>query len=407
MEEIEMENIDNNIEILDFDESENQKILLEKQKEEERQKKLKELRERAALHRRFIWGGFVVFCIIFAFLLAKAMIMFNLPSATAWSISTFLSVIFLIVTITNGYFETPHKHEDIIECLGKYVGEVYNPGPHVIFPYFKLEKIVCRVYMGEQRLSLYLNKDTPAGDVEFMDCSASLRADLFFKIEDSEKATYEIGNVVVSIREKAEHILRAFFGSWKIDDAIAIKGFFKLNNVIVSVDRSIDFRDDSGELQIEKFKEFKPSQKEADNSSFAETLKEWGAKANSFIISDIDLPENIKEQRARLLAAMKDLEVADVRVETSKREAKIKVIGAKATAKEAEIIGQGEADKIENLKKSGIQDQPALDYLINKEKWNAVSKNPNATVIIGDGSKSSEGAQIGAGIGATTKKEKK
>jgi len=102
-----------------------------------------------------------------------------------------------------------------------------------------------------------------------------------------------------------------------------------------------------------------------------------------------------------------ELEVADVRVETSKREAKIKVSGAKATAKEAEIIGQGEADKIENLKKSGIQDQPALDYLINKEKWNAVSKNPNATVIIGDGSKSSEGAQIGAGIGATTKKEKK
>ncbi|HPY08404.1 MAG: SPFH domain-containing protein [Patescibacteria group bacterium] len=410
-----MENESKNIENFAQEESVEQKAILEKLKkeeakrleEEELQQKLEELKRRATMHRNFIWGIFFAVSFVFAILLALVLMLLNLSSTTALTVSFVSFLVFIVITIVNGYFETPHKHEDIIECLGEYVGEVYKPGPHIIFPYFKLEKIACRVYMGEQRLSLYLNKDTPAGDVEFMDCSASLRADLFFRIEDARKANYEIGDVIVSIREKAEHILRSFFGSLRIDEAIDIKGFFRLNNVVVLVDKSVDFRDKDGKLQVEKFKAFKPSDEEASESSFAETLESWGAKAISFIISDIDLPDNVKEQRARLLAAMKDLEVADVKIKTSRKEAKIKVIGAEAIAKESKIIGQGEADKIENLKKSGVEDQPALDYLINKEKWNAVSKNPNATVIIGDGSKSSEGAQIGAGIGAATKKEKK
>ena len=69
------------------------------------------------MHRNFIWGIFFAVSFVFAILLALVLMLLNLSSTTALTVSFVSFLVFIVITIVNGYFETPHKHEDIIECL--------------------------------------------------------------------------------------------------------------------------------------------------------------------------------------------------------------------------------------------------------------------------------------------------
>jgi len=351
-----------------------------------------------------IWGGFLLATIIVSILIFIFMILVGVSDSLLWAIPIAFFCATWGVTIIKGLFETPHKHQDIVESLGRYIGKPLKAGPHLFFPWFNMEKIRARVFMGEQKLELYLDeKSSDSGDVEFQDCSASLKAFFFFEITDAEKATYDIGNVLKSVSEKAEHILRAFFGVYTLDEAIALKGFFRLENVISLIDKS---KDSSERLKLtpEEFKQMNAGFAEVKDTSFYETLSNWGVNPKSFIISDIDIPKEIKEQRARVLIAEKDREIAVIAIETARQNKKTLIINAEASAKKAAIEGQGEAQRIKNLADGGLDSQSAIDYLVAKEKWGAVKSNPNTTLIIGD-SEANKGAQIGAGIGATTKEK--
>lgn len=347
-----------------------------------------------------VWGGFAVASFLAATLI-YIFVALLLEGAAFLAAAIFFFALWG-VTLVRGFYETPTMYTDIIECLGVYVGEPYNPGPHILFPYFNFEKIKARVYLGDQKLGLYLDENTESGDVEFEDSSASLWAYFFFRITDPEKANYQVDDVIGSVKEKAEHVLRSFFGVYKLDEAITLKGFFKLENVVTLLDKS----DDSPErvkLSPEEFKNLKANPDEVKNSSFFLTLEEWGVLPKAFIVSDIEIPEEIKKERARILTAEKNKEVAEIDKQTSLTLTEIQIIKAKADAESASISGQGEAERLKKITESGIEPQGAIEYLVAKEKWGAVKSNPNVTLIIGE--KAIEGAQIGAGIGAVTNKK--
>ncbi len=376
----------------------------------------------ARRNRRKIWLVFTL--ALSAVLAAVFFITLLFGISFIYSISFALGAWFLIMgtTIVLGYFSTPQMNEDIVEVLGEYVGEPLVAGPHFRFPYFSLEVIVARVYLGEQRLPLYLdNKDGHRGDVEFQDCSASLKADFFFQILDSEKATYNVGDILRVLEEKAEHTVRAFFGVYTLDEAIKMKSVFKLENVVALLDFSKDAPDLIGEDEVDDngnvvkkkltakdMRDIVVTDEELAKTRFFRDLNNWGVKAKSFTITDIDVPLDIKEQRSRVLEAEKNREVAKINIETAKLDAESVEAKASGESKRLELEGQG-AGKGESSKIKLITDSTNLDpsqvtaYIAELSKWDAVKNNPNITLIEDSSGETNKGFKIGVGIGASQK----
>ncbi len=337
----------------------------------------------------------------------------------------FASALWLLVmgtTLVLGYYSTPQMNEDIVEVLGEYIGEPLKAGPHFRFPFFLLEVIVARVYLGEQRLPLFLDEnDGHKGDVEFQDCSASLKADFFFQILDSEKATYNVGDILGVLEEKAEHTVRAFFGVYTLDEAIKMKSVFKLENVVALLDFSKDAPDlieqdkvdDEGNV-IEKkltpqgMRNIDVSEEDLAKTRFFRDLNNWGVKAKSFTITDIDVPLNIKEQRSRVLEAEKNREVAKINIETAKLDAESVEARAIGESKRLELEGQGagkgESSKIKLITDStDLGSSEAAAYIAELSKWDAIKSNPNITLIEDSSGETNKGFKIGMGIGASQK----
>ena len=375
-----------------------------------------------------VWLGFFIIASLISAIIGFLPIFFQLNAVVGLlaGIGTWLLII--IITLIRGYVETPHNHEDIVEFMGKFIGRPLKSGPHLLFPYFGLEVIRARVFMGQQKIELYLDeKASGGGDVEFKDCSSSLQSHFFFKIVNSVKATYGVSDVLDSIKEKAEHILRAFFGMFTLDQAIQLKSFFKLENVVKVLEISENSPaggvepelvrritgDDSAvkiseeDLIIHVLRKVNIGTEEVRDTRFYTTLKSWGVEPVTFLISDIEIPEDIKKQRARILTADKDREVAKIDNLTAAEKAKKTVIEAKAEKSKSRIIGEGKAQALKAVvSQGGLPQEEIADYLVQTAKWESLGKNANVTIIEDGGGKVSDGTKIGVGIGAVVKKEK-
>lgn len=345
-------------------------------------------------------------------------------------ISTWFVV--MITTLILGLFSTPQMHEDIVEIFGKYIGRPLGPGLHLRFPYFNIEVIAARVYMGEQKLPLRLDeKEGNKGDVEFQDCSAPLQGNFFFKVFSSRQAYYNVANLIGVLEEKAEHVVRGFFGVYLLDEAIAMKSIFKLENVVAFLDLSKDspylahkgFTDENGDikkkLSPDEMRNLVVSEEEFQDTRFYKDLNNWGVLPKSFTITDIDIPADIKAQRSRVLEAEKDREVAKIRVKTAELDAesvekkavgeakRIEIEGAGLAKKiklEGEAIGVGIKDVIESTKLDPLD---ASNHLIARLKWAAIKENPNITLIDESSGETSKGFKVGLGFAAAEKKKNK
>ena len=375
-----------------------------KGKNTKRAEENKELKKRAIKNRTKIWFIFlsVLSVISVSIFILSISCGFNFFIALAIGVTFWL--LCLGATLVIGYVVTPFMNEDYVQCFGAYIGWPLKPGLHFLFPYFGFEKIMSRVYLGQQMLELYLDeKDGNSGDVEFQDCSSSLKAFFFFRIVDGEKAVFDISDLLGSLSEKADHILRAFFGVYTLDEAIKLKSYFRIENVASLLDVSSD--SPSQKISNKEMQKLFITKEEAQRTQFYKTLREWGVEPKSFAISDIEVPEDIKKQRARILTAEKDKEVAIIEIKTARSKAKTTVINAKAEAEKITEVGEGESRKLKAIKTNAeIEGIQAVDYTIQTEKWKAIGKNANVTIIEDSGSKTAEGVKMGVGIGATGKK---
>lgn len=371
--------------------------------------------------RAMIWLVFITVVSVIYFGVNLLLISFEVSAGLAMKICGLAWFLTLLITFIVGYVKTPHMYEDIVEVMGDYLGHPLHSGPHILFPYFGLEIIANRVYMGEQKLPLYLDeKDGNKGDVEFEDCSAPLRGYIFFKIFNSFRASYNIDDLIGAVEEKAEHKLRAFFGSYKLDEGISMKSFFNLANIVALIDLSDDtnvsFMDKLSPEEKEKVKSGKKippeiikklsaTDEDVKKTKFYQDLDNWGARATSFTVTDIEVPDDIREQRARILAAEKDKQVAEIGMETADFEAKSTIITAKGEAEKIALIGEGEGKKVKSIITStDLEPVAAADYLIQTAKWSAIGKNANVTLIEDSGrGATSDGYKIGVGMGTANK----
>ncbi len=309
-------------------------------------------------------------------------------------------IVVSFVIIKASWTQVPHMTELIVEYLGEYIGYPLTSKLHFILLWFDFFQIRGKVPMGDQILELYLEngkEEHYLGDIEFMDSSASVTAFLYFKIIDSEKATYYPANILTFIREKTEGVLRSFLGQYTTDEAIKLKGKFSLNSIIKNVKIDENSMGDS-DLDITK-------------SEFYTLLARWGMEPISLTVADVNLPVDIKEQRARKLKAQKDLEVREIEAKKAEIDKKIKIIEAEAS-KEArikegeaeekffELQGQGLSSKVGSLISKGVPVQGIVPLMIADMQWTAVAKakSTDKTVIVGSNSNVGAGAEFGAGF---------
>lgn len=290
-------------------------------------------------------------------------------------LTVFLALI--IGSLVNGYRAIPHKYEWIVEQFGKYVGEPLEPGVWFKAPLFV--KIKARVYMGEQIMELFLDEAVTTtysggGDVEFVDESAPVQSRVFFRIIDSAKAIYNIIDVFRGVEEKTDGALRSYLGKYTIDQATQLKIHFKKYHVFngIKVDES-----GGGIVPPEK------------TATEQEILNNWGVEISEIVITDIVLPDRAKKERARLLAAEKDVQVAEKR----KQE---RIIGGEAEKKTLDLEGQGIERKIKRITASGASPSEAVGLLQKFKLYENIGQN--AVIVESGDSLPGSGAKFGAGF---------
>lgn len=375
---------------------------------EEEEIKFKEetrrLQKSAKINLAIIWLVFFGLLTFICYSLSYAL-WYYLYFSSGASILIGVSLFFIVtlVTLILGYLKTPSGHNDISEVAGRYIGKPLGPGPHLVFPYLGLQSILVRVFTGTQKIELFLDEgDGHGGSIEFQDASAGLKATFFYKIVDSEKSIYAVEDLEASLKDRGDHLIRAFFGPYTIDEAIELKSFFNMENVASLIDASSDTPNQR--LTAEEMRGVVVSEEEAENTEFYRLLKMWGVEPISFAISDLDLPDDLKDQRARMLTSKKDEEVAKVERDIAKIKKEIAVINAQAEARRISLEGSGEAKKVRSLiKETELSPENAAVYLADLKKWECL-KDANVTLIEGSGSKTGDGVELGLGIGSILKK---
>ncbi len=353
-----------------------------------------------------IWGVFTLAVVVTTFLLlvlvAFIMNKFDVSLGFGWVIFITLltTIIVLIISIIKGWTQVPEKFEYMVEFMGDYIGNPIEAGPKILFPWFKFVRIKVAQFRGTQLMELFLDErereGRGGGDVEFKDCSSSIKSFFYYRIFDSALATYEVDDVVRAIEELTDHMLRSFFGPYSIDQAIELKSKFGLREVACLVDFN---KDPNKKVTDEEFEE----------SHFYQKLKVWGVEPRDLAISDIQLPPSVKEQREKVLKAKQEAQAALDLLEKAKTDAKKEIETAEGKKRATELIGEGEANALKSvMDASGLTKELAAQYLVAQKKWDTIKvmkDNPKFTLIEGGGGAVNLGAAIGSGIDSAKTKE--
>ncbi len=262
--------------------------------------------------------------------------------------------------------------EWVIEFFGKWF-TTWDSGLHFLFPFFM--SIKAQVFKGDQMITLYMDEKERDGEVdamiEFFDTSSAVIIRLIFYLFSSDRAVYNIDDVVRAIREKMDAGLRAYFGKKKLDEAIAERAEMDLEAII--------------------------KQSATDPKIF----KYWGAEIRSIAVVDITLPETVKKQRDKIIEAEKDREAAVIEIKTAESKAEVERI-------KQEVRGMATGQEIKKVMEqtgpNGLNAQQAAEYLLNKKYFEAITPN-KGVIIAGKGTGAPMmGAQLAASLSLTSER---
>ncbi|MFA6194513.1 MAG: SPFH domain-containing protein [Patescibacteria group bacterium] len=324
----------------------------------------------------------------------------------------------LIKAAYDGWVIVPQKWDYIIEIFGVYIGYPLKEGWYIFFPWFKFIRIRNVVFKGDQLMELYLDENTKdgygGGDVEFEDCSSSLKAFLYFRIIDSEKSTYETNDLFRAVEEKTDSLLRSFLGLYKLEEVIKMKSNFYLEAIVML----IDFCPDTPLSEDEKDNLKKDIEAKWKSRDSYTSLMKWGVEPLSLVISDIKLTKSLDQARQVVLTAEKELEVANIKQKQADVDNVTKIKNAEAdktvSIKKSEakkqheiLLGEGIAAQITKIVNAGVPKGQIGRLLIKNKQWESIEKGGNTVTIIedgGSGKEASRGANFGSGFNSTTKK---
>jgi len=319
-------------------------------------------------------------------------------------IASFIVVILILpITLIKAWTVVRHQHEYTVEVYGQYIGHPLTTGSYWLFPWFGYVVIKASSFMKTQLMELYIDEESgKTSSIEFIDCSSPVRVSFYFTIVDSAKAVYATNNLLESLAEKVDSLVRAFLGSYTIREVMTMKHNFSIH-VIANMD----------DVRSSKFSE-KKAKKTWRSSDFYRCLNyRWGVEPDDIVIADFDLPASVAAARERILSAEKDLEASFIAIKTAENTKHITIKAGEAAKRVEELRGEGvnksiisialaEAEKINLLTKSGVPAEDLVRLMIQDNKWDAVKSTDKVIITNGDdNSGASYGAQVAAGFGAT------
>lgn len=360
---------------------------------EERERKEKEERKkRQNLYFFSMWFIFLVLLLIISSLVyLTTNLLFNSSLISICAAST-LFFLLVLLTFILAWQQVPEKREWIIELLGGYFS-TWKPGLHFIFPYLGLMTINSKVFMGEQQLKLFLNKNVKtgfgAGHVDFTDTAAPVQVIVYFKVVDAYKAAYEIGDIFRGIADKMESAVRSYLGQFSVDEVIKFKPRLGLAEIMNGDPDVVEC--------LKKGKALK-SIKAEDTQLYKDILNDWGVEVKSLAITDIEVPSEVTKIREEVLKATKEAQVALHKMRAT-------ITNAKANKKALVLTGEGYrsqiksvADDLKEGANDGLGSTRAAEFLMTNRKWEAVRPTDKTLITPGTGPDiASLGASFGVG----------
>ncbi|MFA5360263.1 MAG: SPFH domain-containing protein [Patescibacteria group bacterium] len=279
-------------------------------------------------------------------------------------VALILAATIIAKILLKGYTEVPEKEEWIIQFQGKYLTN-WEAGWYIKFPFFM--EIRGKVFMGDNMLKLHMaeKKDQagkPSAKVDFIDSSAEVIVNIFYRVFNSRKAIYDIDDAEKAIAEKMEAGIRAYYGNQTIDEAIASRAEVELRKIIIQ------------------------------SATEAEVFKSWGIKIISLAVTDIILPKDVEELRTNKLKAEKEREVAEIKKEQTRIEVET-----------AELQGQGAGNRLKGMATAtGKTVEEIISLHLQEKKFEAWSKS-GMLIVNNDSSETANNAIKGAAMGSGMK----
>lgn len=341
---------------------------------------------------RKLIGSFIIVLIIFVSIMATG-ITYNIFENVSIALISG-SLIFAVISgimLYNSYIEVSENHVFVLETLGRYSNTLY-PGVHFILP-FGIEK-TKGIYMGT--VTIPINFDEKK-DLDLKDCSIQMSAHLLIKVFNPYLACYAVDDFFNSVKEQAYSLLRLALGDLELDRLREEKKGLSLP-------------------QIACFKIGPVTQDEYESSDFYKILQKWGVNAENLIISDLNIPKEIKDEYEKVLAAEKEKDATVIKAKTALIEKEISITKAEADkqvailkAEASQVIlkleGEGKASAmnseliaiLKELISAGLTGNDLSRTLSELAKWRAILETTNKSLII-DGTVNSP-ASFGAAFG--------
>jgi regulator of protease activity HflC (stomatin/prohibitin superfamily) len=183
----------------------------------------------------------------------------------------------VVITLVRAVRIVPQQRQDVVERLGKYK-RTLQPGLNLLVPF--IDAVRTKVDMREQVVSF-----PPQPVITSDNLVVSIDTVLYFKVNDSAKATYEISNFLQAIEQLTVTTLRNVIGSLDLERALTSRD---------DINRHL-----SGVLD--------------------ETTGRWGIKVTRVEIKAIEPPPSIRDSMEKQMRAERDRRAAILTAEGHKQ----------------------------------------------------------------------------------------
>lgn len=221
---------------------------------------------------------------------------------TANTILTLGFAIAVIITILKTARIVPQRSAFVVERLGRY-SRTLEPGFHLLLPF--IDRVAYIQTLKEEAIDVRRQTCVTRDNIQ-----VGVDGVLYLQVIDAQKASYGINDYRFAAAQLAQTTMRSVIGKMELD-----KTFEERSSINEEVVRVLD-----------------------------DAASPWGVKVMRYEISDIELPENIKDALEQQMRAERERRAAIAKSE-GERQAMINV----SEGQKQEVINLSEAEKLKQI----------------------------------------------------------